>query len=247
MKRLSTYPNPLLRSWHFQEGVSEPTIRYCAWRRLCQVFFSAFWGVRAYNRRHEPATGSVLYICNHQSYLDPPLMGLALRRPMNYMARDSLFRNWFFGRLIRSVNAFPVKRASADTGALKEALRRLKAGGQLVVFPEGTRTGDGRIGQFLPGVSMLARRAADWVVPTLIEGAFECWRRTQLLPGPGQVFVLYGQPLGRQEIESMDARELINTVRARLVEMQRELREHLGRPRIVYHEEHQGHEGHEGH
>ena len=243
--KLSTYPNPLLRSWRCQEGLAGPTTWYRAWRLLFQVLFSAFWGVRAYNRRHEPDAGSVLYICNHQSYLDPPLVGLALRRPMNYMARDSLFGNRLFGRLIRSFNAFPLRRASADTGALKEALRRLKAGGQLVVFPEGTRTRDGRIGQFLPGVSMLAKRAADWVVPTLIDGAYECWRRSQLLPSPGQIYVLYGRPLGRQEIEAMEGEELVNTVRARLVEMQRELRAHLGRPRILYHEERQEHEGHE--
>lgn len=230
---LTSYPNPRLTCRRFPPGVPGPNLTYRFCRRFLHLTVGTLWGVRVFNRRFEPAAGSALYISNHQSLMDPPLMSMALRRPVNYMARDALFRVPGFGRLIRAVNAFPVRRGSADTGALKEALRRLKAGGQLAVFPEGTRTKDGTIGPFLPGITMLAQRAADWVVPVVIDGAFECWPRTSLLPMPGLITVAYCQPLGRAEVQSMSGEELLAVVRTRMIEMQAELRRRTGRPAVA--------------
>jgi 1-acyl-sn-glycerol-3-phosphate acyltransferase len=231
MKGLPSYPNPQLNiRGSTRPGVPSTAWHYIAWRTGLQVGCCALWKVQVFNRHYEPAEGSALYICNHQSFLDPVLMSIALLRPMNYMARDTLFRTRWFARLISSCYAFPVKRGTADTGALKEALRRLKAGNQLVVFPEGTRTRDGSIGPFLPGVGMLAQRASQWVVPTLIDGAFECWPRTQVLPVPGNIAVMYGKPLTRDDMAGLGAEEVVNLVRRRIVSMQRELRQRLGRP-----------------
>jgi len=157
-------------------------------------------------------------------------MSLALRRSMNYMARASLFRVPGFGQLIRSFNAFPVKRATADTGAMKEALRRLKRGGQVVVFPEGTRTMDGSVGPFLPGVALLARRAAEWVVPVVVEGAFEVWPRTRLLPGAGRIVVAYCRPMHRDRTRGLADEALLAEVRGRMIAMQDRLRRRLGKP-----------------
>jgi 1-acyl-sn-glycerol-3-phosphate acyltransferase len=187
-----------------------------------------------FNRHFEPASGSALYIANHQSFLDPLLIGMYLKRPMNYMARDTLFRMPGFGPLIRSVNAFPVKRGTADTGALKEAIRRQRAGGQLTIFPEGTRTRDGRIGDFLPGVAMLAQRAADWVVPTVVDGAFECWPRTSLLPMPGQVTVIFGQPLKAQDIRRLEGPRLLEQIRATMIQLQDDVRRRHGKEPLTY-------------
>jgi len=234
MKGLRSYPNPALRQWRFAADVPEPNLWYRLCRRFCQVWFCTLWKVRVFNRHHEPARGSALYISNHQSYLDPMLVGLALRRPMNYMARDDLFNVPIFKQLITSLNAFPVRRGSADTGAVKEALRRLKRGGQVTVFPEGTRTADGTIGPFLPVVSLLARRAAEWVVPVLIDGAFECWPRTQPLPTPGQIVVVYGKPLHREKLRNAEARQFVGDVRRRIIDMQTETRRRLGRPPLKY-------------
>jgi 1-acyl-sn-glycerol-3-phosphate acyltransferase len=234
MKRLSTHPNPALAGWRFGEGVPEPNLWYRGCRRVLQVAFSALWKTQVFNRHYEPTRGSALYLCNHQSFLDPPLMSFALRRPMNYMARDSLFRHPVFRRLIESLNAFPVRRGAADTAALKEAMRRLKAGGQLVVFPEGTRTEDGRIGPFLPGLGLLARRAADWIVPTVIDGAYECWPRSQPLPLPGKIVIVYGRPIPGRSLGRQNERAWIARVRERMIAMQADIRRRLGRPPIRY-------------
>lgn len=233
MKGLPSYPNPLFGAWSLPEDVPEPNL----WYRFCRFGFGMlaipFWQLRIFNRHYEPTTGSALYLCNHQSYLDPAIMSLSLKRPMNFMAREELFKIPIFSPWIASVKAFPVKRASADTGALKEALRRLRVGGQLVVFPEGTRTRDGSIGPFAPGVSMLAKRAAEWVVPVVIDGAFEAWPRTQPLPSfLSTIVVVYGKPLHRDEVRQMRSDEFLAAVREKMIAIQTDTRKRLGKPPV---------------
>ncbi len=230
MKGPRSFPNRRLGLRNWPEGVPAPNLYYRLMRRVFQATMTAGWRVRVFNRHLEPTSGGVVYICNHQSFLDPMLMSFALRRPMNYMARDSLFRFPLFRGLIRSLNAFPVRRGHADTAALKESMRRLKAGGQLVVFAEGTRTHDGGIGPLLPGVAMLARRAAEWTVPTVIDGAFECWPRGQLLPRPGSIVVSYATPISRSEAREAEPQEFMAGIRRTLIQTQADLRRRVGRP-----------------
>jgi cytidylate kinase len=234
MMQATSYSNPHLRGWRLPPSVAPTPHLYRFFRRLFQVVFAAVWQTRIFNRRYEPTTGPVVYICNHQSFLDPILMSMALRRPMNYMARDTLFRVPGFGRLIWALNAFPVHRGTADTGALKEALRRVQAGGQVVVFAEGTRTRDGRIGSLLPGVALLARRARAITVPVVVDGAFECWPRWQPLPLPGHIVVQYGRPILAEEAGQMSADEFVARVRGDLIALQAALRRRLGRPPLEY-------------
>lgn len=234
MKALPSYPNPALRRRRWPKDVPPAKIWYKFWRLGCKGVFASVWRLEVFNRHFEPTAGSALYICNHQSFLDPMLMALALKRPMHFMARDTLFRVPGFKHLISSVNAFPVKRGTADTGALKEAIRRLRAGQQLILFPEGTRTRDGRIGDFLPGVAMLAQRAAEWVIPTVIDGAFECWPRSSPLPLPGPLTVVYGQPLRAADIRKMPGEQLLAQVRQTMIELQADLRERRGKPPLKY-------------
>ena len=235
MKSPTSFPNPDLSGLRLPRGVPGPSLFYIFMRRFFQVTISLGCNIRVYNRHFEPTRGGAVYICNHQSFLDPVLMSFALRRPMSYMARDTLFHVPLFKRFITALNAFPVRRGTADTGAMKEAMRRLKAGGQVVVFAEGTRTLDGRIGRFLPGVVLLAQRSAEWIVPVVIDGAYEAWPRTQILPSPGSsISVQYAQPIHRDEARKMDAKTFINHVRNVIVEMQTEVRRRAGRPELKY-------------
>lgn len=233
----SSFPNADLQRVRFSDEVQQLSIRYRFCRCLTQALMCSLWQVRVFNRRFEPADGGVLYLSNHQSYLDPPLISFALQRPMNFMARHTLFRFALFRKLIEAFHAFPVKVGTADIGALKEAMRRLKAGRQLVVFPEGTRTYDGRIGPLLPGAALLAQRAAKWTVPVLIDGAVDCWPRTQLLPTPGNIVVQYGRPIPQTEARRRDADSFMNMVRNRLIEMQSDVRRRMGRPAFDYTEQ----------
>jgi len=234
LKSLTSFANPELSGLHLPDGVPKPTPLYYFTRLALHVAMPLAWKVRVFNRHHEPTRGGAVYICNHQSFLDPILMSFALRRPMGYMARDTLFRMPGFKHLIKALNAFPVRRGTADTGAMKEAMRRLKAGRQVVIFAEGTRTQDGKIGQFLKGVSLLSQRSAEWTVPVVIDGAFEAWPRTQKLPSPGKIVVQYAKPIHRDQARSMDAETFVSHVRDEIVTMQTDIRSRLGRPAINY-------------
>ena len=234
MTLLRSHPNPLLNSWALPADVQKARLRYRVMRNVLRLTVTAAWKVRVFNRHFEPPTGGAIYICNHQSFLDPILMSFALQRPMNYMARDSLFRFPVFKQIISGFNAFPVKRGSADLGALKEAMRRLKDGGQVVVFAEGTRTPDARIAPFLPGVAMLAQRAAAWTVPVVIDGAYEAWPRTQTLPGGGSVVVQYAPPIPQADARTLKPEQFIQQVRQSIIDMQTEVRRRVGRSPLDY-------------
>ena len=231
---LSSYPSSHINRLKLCCDVRPLSIWYRMAQRFLQVMMCSFWRVRVFNRRFEPPEGGVLYICNHQSYLDPPLAAFALQRPMHFMARDSLFRFGPFRWLIESLNAFPVRRGVADTKAMKEAIRRLKNDKPVVIFPEGTRTEDGRVRPFLPGVALLAQRAAAWTVPTLIDGAYECWPKGQGLPDIGNVVVQYAAPISRDQAGKMSPEEFVGDVRKQIVKMQTEVRRRVGRPELTY-------------
>lgn len=197
---------------------------YAFCRQACRVLFVLVFGIRVYHRGRLPRRGGVLVLANHQSFLDPVLAAVGMPRPFQPMARESLFRVAPFRWLIRSLYAFPVRRASADIGAIKEALRRLKAGGVVLMFPEGTRTRDGSIGQLQAGPVTLAQRAGVPIVPIVIDGAFESWPRTRLLPRPHTVRVMCGEAILPEEAAGTQAEAVMDEVRRRMVEMQQALR-----------------------
>ena len=188
-------------------------------RGIANLLFIALCRGRVFGRRHVPRTGGTLLVCNHQSFFDPILATMSLPRECHYMARDTLFRQPLFRKLIESLNAFPVKRGTADVGAIKETLRRLKKGLLVNVYPEATRTQDGRVRPMQSGVVLIARKAGVPLVPGMILGAYEIWPRQAKLPKPGPVIVAYGPPLYPEQMRDLSDEECINVVRGRIIEM----------------------------
>jgi 1-acyl-sn-glycerol-3-phosphate acyltransferase len=162
-----------------------------------------FFGLRSFGRRNVPRTDGVILAVNHASYLDPVVVGCGITRPVHYMARRTLFVS-LFGSLIRALNAFPVARGGADRGAVKEFIRRVRAGNVVMLFPEGTRTRDGRLGTVMPGAGALAARAGAPIVPTYIAGTFDAWPRHRKLPVPVRpdgISIYFGRPI---DVERLD-------------------------------------------
>ncbi len=179
---------------------------------LAQGIISALFRIRVFGRENLPKRGGVLIVSNHQSYLDPVLIGVGLRRPVTFMARDTLFRHPLFGLLIKSLNAFPIKRGRLDAGAMREAEERLKSGWQLLLFPEGTRTRNGQIGRVKPGFGLLAARGGVPVIPAAIYGAFEVWPRGHRMFLPLPIRVAFGKPIAPEEVLRLGPRALADRV-----------------------------------
>lgn len=207
---------------------------YRGCRLAAQMLFNYVMRGRVFGTHHVPRTGGVLLLSNHQSFLDPVLATLAIPRECHFMARDTLFGKPGFDWLIRRLNAFAVKRGTADLKAVRETLRRLKDGNVVLAFPEGTRTEDGRVGQLRSGAVLIARKARVPVVPTLILGAFEAWPRTSKLPYMQPVVVAYDRPLYPHLLPDVSDDALSAQVRERIVALQQRYATHpiLGRTRL---------------
>jgi 1-acyl-sn-glycerol-3-phosphate acyltransferase len=147
------------------------------------------WSLRTKGRHHVPLAGPALLIANHQSFLDPILVGLATRRHLSYLARKSLFRHLGLAWLIRMLNAVPIDQDGVGKEGIRTILQELDRGRAVVVFPEGTRTPDGSMHELRPGIHLLIKRARAPIVPIGIAGAFDAWPYSQAFPIPGPLFL----------------------------------------------------------
>jgi 1-acyl-sn-glycerol-3-phosphate acyltransferase len=180
------------------------------------MFFTAIYGVRIRGRDNEPASGGVLVMSNHQSHLDPVLVGLSLRRRLNFLARDTLFRFAPFRWLILSLDTIALDREGVGLSGLKETLRRLKRGEMVLMFPEGTRSRDGQIAPLKPGFCAIARRAKVPMLPIAIEGAYAAWPRRRLLPRRSVINIQIGSPLRPEDIATLSDEQLVAQVQQRM-------------------------------
>ena len=151
--------------------------------------------LEVHGRAHVPATGPVLFVSNHVSVLDPPFIGGASPRELFFLAKEELFDVPLFGRFIHALNARPVKRDGSDSRALKATLRLLGENRAILLFPEGTRGVEGRLGEGKPGAGMLAVMSGAPVVPVYVSGTGRALPPGRGLPRPTRVSVRFGPPL----------------------------------------------------
>jgi len=142
-----------------------------------------------------PRDGAFIVASNHVSNLDPFLIGLSLQRRTSYMAKDILFRNKILKCMLQSVEAFPVRRGSADVWALRETLRRLKRGMPVVMFPEGTRKISTTEKKIQSGIGFLAVKGDVPVVPVHIDGSDKVLPPGAKYPQRNRVTISFGKPL----------------------------------------------------
>jgi 1-acyl-sn-glycerol-3-phosphate acyltransferase len=189
--------------------------------------------LRLEGRENVPETGPLIYVCNHQSHFDPPLVGvLVADRPSAFLARASLFKFKPFAWLIRTLNAIPLHRGQGSGGALRAAVAELEAGRCVLLFPEGTRTPDGAIGRFKPGFTFLAKRTGATVVPIAVEGARNVWPRERRLPHlRGWLALKVGRAIEAEELLADGADAAVDRIRTEIETMRQELRADLDRRR----------------
>lgn len=146
------------------------------------------FSLRTAGVRHVPKGGPVLILANHESYFDPLLVGLAVRRQISYLARKTLFRNRFFRWLIENLGAVPIDQEGFSREGLQVSIDILQAGNPLLIFPEGTRTPDGRLQPFKAGVMLVLKRCPVPVLPVGIAGAYESFSMHSKVPRPSPLF-----------------------------------------------------------
>ncbi|MCE9630724.1 MAG: 1-acyl-sn-glycerol-3-phosphate acyltransferase [Planctomycetia bacterium] len=183
---------------------------------LCRTLGVSLFGFRSRFAEPLPAHGGLIVLSSHQSHLDPLLLGLATDRRLSSLARSSLYTFKPFGAVITALDAVPIDRNASVIAAMKIVIERLKRGAAVIIFPEGARTFDGRLGDFKSGFSLMAKRAGVPVVPVAIVGAFECWPRTRLFPRPGRIRVEFGKILTTEEVATMSEREIFEVCTQRI-------------------------------
>ncbi len=156
------------------------------WQFLGYWFFNFFFffgnSCRRFGIHRVPKTGPVLVISNHESMWDPPLVGIAIARPASYMARKTLFINAWLSWIITNQGGFPVDLEGVGMDGIKETLKRLEAGEAVTIFPEGTRTRDGNMQDFLKGILLLVRKAKVPVLPVGLAGVYQAWPPERKFP-----------------------------------------------------------------
>ncbi|MCQ6273861.1 1-acyl-sn-glycerol-3-phosphate acyltransferase [Bacillus sp. V3B] len=159
-------------------------------RALVNVALSPIYQFKVIGRENVPSEGGVLLCANHIHNFDPEVVGITAPRPIHFMAKEELFSVPILGKILPHINAFPVKRGMSDRGALRKGLAVLKEEKVLGLFPEGTRSKTGEIGEGLAGAGFFALRSKAHVVPCAIIGPYKPFKRLK---------VVYGKPINMEE------------------------------------------------
>ncbi len=155
-------------------------------RSVVNMIYKPLYRIETIGQENIPKIGSVLLCSNHISNLDPIVVGTTTPRPVHFMAKEELFQVPVIGKLFPHLNAFPVKRGMSDREALRKGLAVLKEGEVLGLFPEGTRSKTGELGEGLAGAGFFATRSEALIVPCAVVGPYKAFNRLK---------VVYGKPV----------------------------------------------------
>ena len=197
---------------------------YATGQAICRLATTLLFDLKVQGIEHVPRKGGVLIVANHQSYLDPVLVGVKLPRAASFLAKSELFEGRFFVGLIRMLNAFPVRQGRGDISAVREAINRLGQGSALVLFPEGTRTEDGELIHLEAGVGLIVRKTTAPVVPCAIEGSYRAWPRRRKMFRASPIRVMFGPPM---ELAGLKAQQIVDAIDATLRRMIVQLKQEI--------------------
>jgi 1-acyl-sn-glycerol-3-phosphate acyltransferase len=188
---------------------------------MCWAGFTFGFSLRTEGAYHMPRDGPVLILANHESFLDPLAVGLAVRRRIRYLARKTLFKSVWFGNYLRSVGCIPVDQEGVAKEGIRASLDVLQAGHALLIFPEGERTHNGGMQPFKPGILLLMKRFPVTIVPVGVAGAYEAYPRKALIPKVSPLFwtptgaslaVSVGKPIPPERFQGLERDAILDTL-----------------------------------
>lgn len=180
--------------WHI-DMQQRMTFWYLLGASLSRGIAKTFFSYRVIGAENIIEQGPAILACNHASFLDPPLAGVACQRAIHYLARKSLLEWPVMGPLMPEWNVIPVDPKNAERSALMGIIRVIRSGGAALIFPEGTRTKDGHLQPAQPGIGMIVAKTGAPVVPMRIFGSFEAFPRDRKTPRFVPITVVVGKPL----------------------------------------------------
>lgn len=166
--------------------------------------YHLFFRIRVEGLENMPKSGAFVVCANHQSNLDPPMLGVCLPLRLRYMAKEELFHNKLFGKLIRTLGAFPIKRGKSDIGALRASVKMLQEGEPVAVFPEGGRSHQGYLRKGKQGAALIAAKAGVNILPVGICGSYKPFHR--IIVRIGEVISM--EPYFERKLESGELQEI---------------------------------------
>ena len=187
-------------------------------RSLAIVLFKVLFRLQVSGLENIPLKGGFILASNHISYLDPPALGAVCPRKLRFLAKEELFTG-VLGRLIANLNTFPIKGQPGDLMSLRRAIKELEAGRALAIFPEGRRTADGRLGEPMPGVGLLAAKAGVCIVPAFVEGSNRALPIGSKFIRLEKIKVYFGKAFWPQELSpGLNSQDFYQGIAARTME-----------------------------
>ncbi|MBQ7629255.1 MAG: 1-acyl-sn-glycerol-3-phosphate acyltransferase [Selenomonadaceae bacterium] len=165
---------------------------YKFFKILCRIWYGIFLRTKVIGAENIPAEGGFILASNHMANWDPPFLGTFSPRIVNFMGKEELFKNPIMAAICRGLHVFPVKRGAADKAAIKTAIKILKSGECLGIFPEGTRSKTGKLGKAEPGVSLIAAMTKMPIIPAAIVNTDKIFSAEVKFP---RLAVVYGTPI----------------------------------------------------
>lgn len=152
-------------------------------RGILTVFIKICFRVEYVGRENIPENSGYIFCANHITMLDPLLIACTGKTKFHFIAKEELCKIPVLGAILKRVNVIPVKRGSGDIGAMKKGIEVLKAGKNLIIFPEGTRSKTGEMGEAKNGMALLIKKTGCGVVPCAVVGKPHFFKKTKLVYG----------------------------------------------------------------
>ncbi len=165
------------------------------------ILFLTYWFFKILHRHkiygaESFYSGAAILVANHVSFYDPPLLSISTPYEVHFLARKTLFDVPIFSTLIRRLNAHPISGKPQDIGVFKTVVRLMKQGKKIIMFPEGTRSLDGSLQPFKPGISVFISRTGAAVIPAYLYGTFHIWPSGKKVPSLfGKTACVFGKPI----------------------------------------------------